>query len=330
MPPVRPGMMVSVAVHTVVLTWGLISFGNAVPNNAPPVPALPVELITPEEFDQIAKGDTKAKEVSKPKQKAEKVEPIKQEPKPEAKIAKQDVKPAAAEPPKQVEAPKPEPKPEPAPAKAESTPPAPKPEPPRTAEPKAAPDPAPAPDKPKTAEAPRVPTPPKRPEPPKEMAKAEPKAAEKPKKPETTFSPDRIAALIDKRAPSRTERSGDEVSSTASVGASTGTAPRLALSQQRMIDAAIREQVQACWNPPIGAAGANDLRVTVRFALNPDGTLSGSPAVTNRTANPFFQAAADSALRAVYRCSPLNLPQQAYDYWKEIEVAFDPREMLGG
>ncbi|GGE39108.1 hypothetical protein GCM10007276_15560 [Agaricicola taiwanensis] len=333
MPPVRPGMVVSVAAHTVVLTWGLISFGNAVPNNAPPMPALPVELLTTEEFNQITKGELKSKDVSKPKQKVEKVEPVKRDPKPDAPVAKQDVKPNNTEPPKQADAPKPEPKPAPETAKAEPAPPAPKPEPPKQAEAKA-PEPTPQPEKPKTAEKPPVPTPPKRPEPPKKVAKAEPKpkaAEEKPKKPEREFNPDAISALLDKRAPSRTERSGDEISQTASLGTATGEASRLSVNELQALVSAISNQIRPNWNIPIGAQGASDLLVVVRFQLNQDGTLSGNPQVVNNSANPFFSAAADSALRAVYLSAPFqDLPAASYEQWRDVQITLNPSQMLGG
>lgn len=332
MPPIRPGMIASVSAHTVILTWGLISFGNAVPKDAPPMPALPVELLTTEEFNQITKGELKSKNIDKPRVKAEKVEPIKRDTKAEAPIAKQDVKPTATQPPKPAEAPKPEPKPEP--AKAEPTPPAPKPEPPKPAEAKA-PEPAPAPEKPKIAEKPPVPAPAKRPEPPKEVAKVEPKPTPKPaeekKKPEREFSPDAISALLDKRKPSRTERAGDEISHTASAGTDTGTAQRLSVNEQAALIALIDSQIRENWNVPIGARGAGDLQVMVRFQLNPDGTLNGSPTVVNSSSNPFFSAAADAALRAVYLSAPLrDLPAKSYSDWKDVVLTLDPSQMLGG
>ena len=43
----------------------------------------------------------------------------------------------------------------------------------------------------------------------------------------------------------------------------------------------------------------------------------------------FYVAAADSAVRAVKACSPLKgLPKDKYSTWKEIELNFDPKEMI--
>ena len=42
-----------------------------------------------------------------------------------------------------------------------------------------------------------------------------------------------------------------------------------------------------------------------------------------------FKAAADSAIRAVHKSSPLkNLPADKYGSWKEFEINFDPKDLL--
>jgi hypothetical protein len=46
--------------------------------------------------------------------------------------------------------------------------------------------------------------------------------------------------------------------------------------------------------------------------------------------DPFFRAAADSALRAILRCQPFDLPVEHYDDWQTVTVDFDPRYMLQG
>ncbi|NBO19672.1 MAG: energy transducer TonB, partial [Proteobacteria bacterium] len=45
--------------------------------------------------------------------------------------------------------------------------------------------------------------------------------------------------------------------------------------------------------------------------------------------DPFYRAAADAAVRAVQRCSPLTgLPSDKYETWKQMELRFDPKYML--
>jgi hypothetical protein len=33
-------------------------------------------------------------------------------------------------------------------------------------------------------------------------------------------------------------------------------------------------------------------------------------------------------LLAVQRCAPFKLPADAYEFWKEVEVVFDPHEVV--
>jgi colicin import membrane protein len=84
-------------------------------------------------------------------------------------------------------------------------------------------------------------------------------------------------------------------------------------------------QTVRCWNPPAGVSDSS-LVVTVRFALNKDGTLSGEPAVIGSgDGSLLFKAAAASALRAVRACQPFRLPAAQYDIWKDVEMRFDPQ-----
>src|SRR5262249_7164904 len=92
----------------------------------------------------------------------------------------------------------------------------------------------------------------KKPQPKKE----EPKIAQpqtKPAPPQPKFDPAQIEqklALIDKRAPQRMAAAGDVLSTTATLGTSSGTAPRLSMSE---LDA-LRARLAQCWTLPAGAA----------------------------------------------------------------------------
>jgi hypothetical protein len=63
------------------------------------------------------------------------------------------------------------------------------------------------------------------------------------------------------------------------------------------------------------------------FFLNRDGSLSGAPQVKHTASGPHFQVAAESAVRAVRRCTPLKLPADKYELWQDVVVTFDPRIM---
>ncbi len=95
----------------------------------------------------------------------------------------------------------------------------------------------------------------------------------------------------------------------------------------------IRYQIEKNWTPPSGARDAVDLVIKLRIGLNLDGTLRGVPVIVNsgKLKDTFFRAAADSAIRAVYKAQPFTgLPKAKYDAWRDITLTFNPKQLLGG
>ena len=95
---------------------------------------------------------------------------------------------------------------------------------------------------------------------------------------------------------------------------------------------AIRQQFMKCWNVPAGAADAQNLVVVVDVDLSQDGAVTAAKLAKDSgryAADGYFRAAADAAIRAVHRCSPLkNMPPDKYSTWRQMEITFDPKEML--
>ncbi|MEI6729994.1 MAG: energy transducer TonB, partial [Pseudomonadota bacterium] len=95
---------------------------------------------------------------------------------------------------------------------------------------------------------------------------------------------------------------------------------------------AIRGQIEQCWNPPVGAKDAANLAVTLHIEIAGDGTVTSVELASDSgryNSDSFFASAADSAMRAVRKCSPLkNLPADKYDTWKDMTITFDPKNML--
>jgi hypothetical protein len=90
---------------------------------------------------------------------------------------------------------------------------------------------------------------------------------------------------------------------------------------------ALRARLTKLWRTPAGAKDPKDLIVTIRFQLNRDGTIAGSPAVLTAGSSPLFLASRDSALRALKVAQPFTmLRPEHYEAWKDIEITFDPRE----
>ena len=90
--------------------------------------------------------------------------------------------------------------------------------------------------------------------------------------------------------------------------------------------------LRPCWNILSGAKYAENLVVEVRVIVNPDRTVQQATIINQGLYNTdsHFKAAANAALRALRNpeCSPLQLPPDKYDQWKNIVINFDPREML--
>lgn len=309
----RAGLIISVSVHAIVLLWGLLTFAPR-PMNAAPPDALPVDLISITDYSQLTAGAKTVPKTAAAKPLAEKVGEVKPAEDPTAKVSeKQETTTAAALMPEQVPTPVPDPRPAPAPPQARIQP--------QPQEPQK-----------KPAEARREPNAeavkkeePKKPEPVKEQVAA-PTPPRKPPPPQPKFDANRIAALLDKRDPQRRAATGESLHPTASLGSPRGAAPTLTQSE---LDA-LRAQIQACWNPPAGAADDRNLIVLVKIMLRQDGSLAADPVVLNRGNSPMFQIAAESAMRAVRRCQPYRLPIAKYEIWKDVEVTFDPRDLYRG
>lgn len=271
---------------------------------------------------------------------APKVEPV-EEPKPA---------PAAA--------PKPEPPPEPAPPKpveAAKTPPPPKPvEAPKPAEPpKLAEAPKPTPPKPQPSKPEPPPKPPEAKKSPPEPAKAKPKEEQpatrtakaeakpqgkpEPKKPEpaTSRSSDFEALLRsveaqNKRVQAPEKRAGTGVATEAGGSNQPGES-KVAQINPSLLAASISRQITPCWNIPIAAQGVSGLRAELTIQLAPDGSVQSVAATeAERVRNdPVFRAFAESAVRAVHACSPLKLPPESYQLWRNIIFNFDPSALTG-
>lgn len=309
----RTGLVISSAGHAAILAWALLAFSTK-PFDAAPAESLPVDIVSATDFSRMVAGAKTAQKVEPQKPLVDKLGEASKPKEPTPKVAdKPEIETASAEPPPPVPTPKP-------PEQKPATPP-----------PQAREEPKPAPEKkepqPKVDQiAEALNKEEGKPQPAPTPVAHTPMPHRKPPPPQPRFDAEKIAALLDKRDPQRQAVTGAVLNASASLGTATGNAPTLSQSE---IDA-LRAQIQACWNPPAGAAEAKDLIVKVRVMLNQDGSLSGEPMLVNRGGNAFFQVAAESAMRAIRRCQPYRLPLAKYEVWRDVEVTFDPRDMFRG
>ena len=150
-----------------------------------------------------------------------------------------------------------------------------------------------------------------------------------PKKPvhqQPKFDADKIAALLDKRDPQRNAAAGANLS-TPSLGTARGNASQLSQSE---LDA-LRQRLIQLWNPPVGIQNPEEFVIRVRIQLGRDGRLSAPPTVLSSGNGTLYNSARDSAVRAVFQGQPFTmLKPEHYETWKDIEVTFDPRDMIRG
>jgi outer membrane biosynthesis protein TonB len=296
----RTNLIISAIIHVAILTWCALSFSVVPPVSAAPE-SLAVDIISDTQFSQMMAGNKNAPKAETPKPMVDKIGEAKPVETSTPKVAeKPEVKPIPKEEP--VEQKPPEPKPmesvaEKKPPKAE-----PKPDPIAEALKKE--------DLKKAAE---------------EKAKAKAKAEAAKKQPK--FDANQIAALLDKRDPQRQGALGDTINKEPTLGTATGSAAALSQSE---IDA-LRSRLAQLWNPPAGALNPQDMVVKIRVKIGRDGKLAGPPMVLTSGHGSVFEAARDGAVRALFQAQPYEmLKPDHYDLWKEMEITFDPREMIPG
>ena len=143
------------------------------------------------------------------------------------------------------------------------------------------------------------------------------------------FDPNQIAALIDKskEMEAETTRQDNKLSQNTRR---TSFASGLTLSQED----ALKAQIFGCWSVPLGLPYAENLLVRIRLSLRPDGTVLDSEILDhvrmNKPGQNFYKVLAESALRAIRLCQPLKVPPTSYEKWKNLQLNFDPTEMLKG
>ena len=302
-------LVASVALHVLVIGWGLVSFSSKAFESIPEE-TLPVDIISSDQLAKVTAGMKTGKKEN-PKPLVEKVA----EPKP----ADDTVGKISEKPPVVTDtSPPPVPKVEDKPVEKKPDPPKPVAE----AKPKEEPKPIEKkPDPPKVdpiAEA--IKKDEKKPLP-KPQAQA---AAPQPPKPKTerAFDQTKIAALLDKRDPTRQAVTGAELNSNAALGLAHGKAADNSATWGSMF----KEQVERCWKKPYGGIESQNPEVAFEIKLKRDGTLEGSPVPEGTPATPYLRVYQESAMRAILDCQPYKLPAAFFDEWKYFAPVFTERK----
>ena len=298
----RGSLTISAIVHLVVLGMCLVAFA-AQPLEAPATPAMTVNTISVKDFTELTKGvkDTPKLKVDDIKPVADTLDTPKAVDQAAPKVA--DNKPEIKTDTSAKQQPKPDPKPDP-----------------KTA------------DKPAKAKPPDY-----KPDQIADLLKQ--KDVAKQPKPDNKASPDtpprdapqfnadQVAQLLDKRDPQRQMAAAETLNNQPNLGSSTGAAAQLSESE---IDA-LKARISSCWSPPAGVNASTKIYVVLRVLFKPDASMSREPVLVEGTASALGPALAESAKRALLLCQPFTmLKPEHYDQWKDLELKFDPQELLGG
>jgi outer membrane biosynthesis protein TonB len=308
---VEKTLVASVALHVLVIGWGVVSFSSKVFESVPEE-TLPVDIISADQLAKVTAGMKSGKKEN-PKPLVEKLA--------EAKPVDDAVGKITEKPPVVTDTtPPPQPKVEERPVEK-------KPDPPKPV----------AESKPKVEEKPIE----KKPDPPKvdpiadalkkEEKKPPPKpqvqattAPPQPQKPkERTFDQSKIAALLDRREPSRQAAAGDTLNSNAALGLSKGKASDNSATWGSMF----QSQVERCWKKPYGGIESQNPEAAFTIRLKRDGTLEGMPVPEGTPATPYLRVYQESALRAIIECQPYNLPAAYFEEWKYFAPVFTERKI---
>jgi len=302
-------LVASVALHVLVIGWGLVTFSTKA-YVMPEEDSVAVDVISADQFSHVMAGMKTGKKEN-PKPLVEKVA--------EAKPAEDAVGKISEKPPVVTDtSPPPVPKVEDKPVEKKPDPPKPVAE----AKPKEEPKPIEKkPDPPKVdpiAEALKKEE--KKP-PPKPQARVAPPQPPKPKA-ERTFDQSKIAALLDKRDPTRAALTGETLNSNAALGLAHGKAADNSATWGSMF----KEQVERCWKKPYGGIESQNPEVAFEIKLKRDGRLESAPVPETSPATPYLRVYQESALRAIIECQPYNLPAAFFDEWKYFAPVFTERK----
>ena len=300
----------SIVLHVLVLGWGLVSFSSKA-FEMTPEESVAVDVISSDQLAKVMAGMKTGKK-DNPKPLVEKVA--------EAKPPADDtVGKITEKPPVETETtPPPTPKVEEKPVEK-------KPDPPKVVENKPKEEPKPVEKKPDPvkpdpiAEAIKKEEKKPPPKPPVQQA-AKPPEPQKPK--ERSFDQSKIAALLDKRDPSRQAVTGDTLNSNASLGLAKGKAADNSATWGAMF----KQQVERCWKKPYGGIEAQQTESVFDIRLKRDGTLEGMPVPEGTPSTPYLRVYQESALRAIIECQPYNLPAAFFDEWKYFAPVFTERK----
>jgi hypothetical protein len=94
---------------------------------------------------------------------------------------------------------------------------------------------------------------------------------------------------------------------------------------------AFRDHLKSCSTLPVGIDPSDKVRIVLRVALKPNGTLAAQPQLIEGSPSEKGPALLQSAVTALRQCQPYTmLPADKYKEWKVLDLSFTPQNFVGG
>jgi hypothetical protein len=94
--------------------------------------------------------------------------------------------------------------------------------------------------------------------------------------------------------------------------------------------AQFKAHLRSCWKLPAGVPANAQVKVLIRLALRPNGTLADQPSLIEAAASEMGLPIYKSGVAALRQCAPYTmLPPEKYKEWRVLDVNFSPDQMGG-
>jgi hypothetical protein len=95
--------------------------------------------------------------------------------------------------------------------------------------------------------------------------------------------------------------------------------------------AEFRRHLKTCSKMPASVTATDDVKVTLRVFMTPEGKLAMEPVLIEASASMKGPLLMQSAVSALQACQPYAmLPSDRYGEWKVLDLSFTPRDFAGG
>lgn len=91
-----------------------------------------------------------------------------------------------------------------------------------------------------------------------------------------------------------------------------------------------RAHLRKCSQMPPNITAADKVKIVLRVALTPAGSLISAPVLIEASASPKGPYLMQAAIKALQACQPYDmLPADKYNEWRVLDLSFTPQNFTG-